>query len=94
MPEWHPLRWVRSRSPDRLRELAAWQRNTLQSGHGMLHGLSYTLTPGVIEPETFLNFFDPWTIPLDSSSARILGLKATQPIRYYPRRAFDLWGGC
>ncbi len=92
MPEWQPLRWVRTRSPDRLRELVAWQRDTAQSGLGMLYGLSYTLTPGVIEPEAYLDFFSPWTIEPGPSAVRSLGLRPKQPIRYYPRRAFDLWG--
>ena len=92
MPEWHPLRWIRTRSPNRLAEIQGWQRDTLQSGYGMLHGLQYTLTPGVIEPETFLNMFDPWTIPLEPPGARMLKLETGRPIRYYPRRAFDVWG--
>ena len=92
LPEWHPLRWVRTRSPARLEELAEWQIDTVQSGYGMLHGVSYVLTPGVLEPEKFLDIFDPTTIALDAPGAAILNLDPGRPIRYYPRRAFDLWG--
>lgn len=92
LPEWHPITWIRTRSPDRLREVVAWERDTLQSGHGTLYGLGYTLTPGVLEPEAYLDLFQPWTVALDPPAATMLGLKPGQPIRYFPRRAFDLWG--
>ena len=92
LPEWHPITWIRTRSPDRLREVVAWERDTLQSGHGTLYGLSYTLTPGVLEPESYLDVFQPWNVPLDPRAATMLGLKPGQPVRYFPRRAFDLWG--
>ncbi len=92
LPEWHPITWIRTRSPDRLREVVAWERDTLQSGHGTNYGLSYTLTPGVLEPEAYLDLFQPWTVSLDPPVALMLGLKPGQPVRYFPRRAFDLWG--
>lgn len=92
LPEWHPISWIRTRSPDRLRELVAWERDTLQSGHGTTLGLSYTLTPGVLEPEAYVDLFQPWTVEVSPNAARLLGLKPGQLVRYFPRRAYDLWG--
>ena len=92
LAEWHPISWIRTRSPDRLREIVAWERDSLQSGHGTLYGHQYTLTPGVLEPEAFVDIFQPWTVKLDGPASRMLGLREGQPIRYFPRRAFDLWG--
>lgn len=92
LPEWHPIAWIRTRSPDRLREIIAWERDTLQSGHGTLQGLAYTLTPGVLEPEAYVDLFQPATVELSPEAASLLGLRAGRPIRYFPRRAFDLWG--
>ena len=73
LAEWHPIRWIRTRSPDRLREIVAWERDTLQSGHGMLDGLSYTLTPGVLEPEAYVDLFQPWTVELDDACLADVG---------------------
>ena len=92
LPEWYPVTWIRTRSPDRLREVVAWERDTLQSRHGTLYGLAYTLTPGVLEPESFVDVFQPWVVKLDPPTAGMLGLEPGAGVRYFPRRAFDLWG--
>ena len=92
LAEWHPITWIRQRSPDRLREIVAWERDTLQSGHATLYGQQYVLTPGVLEPEAYVDLFQPWVVELDGPASRMLGLGLGQRIRYFPRRAFDLWG--
>jgi hypothetical protein len=91
LPEWHPVDWIRTRSPDRLRAIVAWERDTLQAGHGTLYGLPYTLVPGALEPEAYADLFQPLTVELTPVGASMLGLEPGRPIRYFPRRAFDLW---
>ena len=46
LPFWRPVEWVRERSPDRLREVVAWERDTLQAGYGSPYGVRYVMNPG------------------------------------------------
>ncbi len=90
--EWHPVGWYRSRSPDRLRTIVRWQRDTLQFGFGTTVGVRYVLATGALDPAAFTETFESWTMPVEGRSAASLGLEPGRTIRYYPRRAFDLWG--
>jgi hypothetical protein len=93
MSPWVPIGWSSTTSLARLRELVDWEIDTLQPGLGLLHGMSYVLND---ESETgradYREFFEPAYRTVNGQDARALGLQAGQPIVYYPRQAFDLWG--
>jgi hypothetical protein len=92
MPLWHPDRFLISRSPDRVRELAQWEHDSLQGLNGLPWGIASTLTLGVMEVDEYLLLFQPWTSTALAHVAPALGLAAGQPVVYQPRRSYDLWG--
>ncbi len=92
LAEWHPVSWFRRRSPDRLREIVRWERETLQGGYGTIGGVGQALNPSALESALFIDLFRPWPIRAEDAAARMLGIKTGQPITYYPRRVLDLWG--
>jgi hypothetical protein len=93
LASWVPIGWSKAGSPGRLRELVDWELDTIQPGFGLLHGLSYVSTD---ESETGLadheRLFQSAFRPVDESIASVLGVAPGQPVVYYPRHAFDLWG--
>lgn len=91
MPVWHPFALFRAGSPDRLAEIVAWERDTLQPLHGLPLGVEYTLTLGVLEDDRYLRQFLPMSRPLGPELGARLGVPGDEPVLYYPRRAFDLW---
>jgi hypothetical protein len=92
MPLWHPERFLISRSPDRIRELAEWDRDTLQGLQGLPWGIASTVTLGVMEVDAYLLLFQPQTFPAQAGVAPALAIAEGQPVVYYPRRSYDLWG--
>jgi hypothetical protein len=92
MPLWHPERFEKNRSPDRTRELTAWEHETLQNLHGLPFGVEGSVSAGVLELDELLVFFRPQTLPAGVELARALRLAPGDPVFYYPRRSYDLWG--
>jgi hypothetical protein len=92
MPLWHPERFLSIRSPDRIRELAEWERDTLQGLQGLPWGIGSTVTLGVLELDQYHLLFQPQTFSAEASVASALGIAEGQPVVYYPRRSYDLWG--
>jgi hypothetical protein len=92
MPDWLPPHFAVSSSPRRLHEQFAWNRRTLQPLYGLPLGLEYCTTQGILELDDHRFFFSSELLPMPAAIATIVGLPAGRPVRYYPRRGFDLWG--
>jgi hypothetical protein len=92
MPLWHPDPFLIRRSPDRIRELAEWEHDTLQGLHGLTWEIASTVTLGVLELDEYLLLFQPQTFAADTAVAPRLGIAEGTPVVYYPRRSYDLWG--
>jgi hypothetical protein len=93
MPQWYPFAWLHRRSPARLSEIVAWERDTLQPLFALPEHVSYTMTKGALELYDYLWFFRPRPVPVgDPNRAERLGLSSpVSPVLYFPRRGFDLW---
>jgi hypothetical protein len=91
MPPWYPSAFFTHRSQDRIAEIVAWERATLQPSHGIPFGVDYAFVPGVLEPYEFVWFFRPMLRRLDPETAGDLGVPAGRPVLAYPRRSVDLW---
>src|SRR5207302_1198026 len=70
----------------------AWARETLYPLFALPLGLEYCTTIGSLELDDYVAFFHPQMMPVPASMAQILGVPAGQPVAYFPRRSFDLWG--
>ncbi len=92
MPSWLPTDFTTKRSPHRIAEIVAWERDTLQPNWGLAHGVSFALSPGVMERADYLWYFYPRMRPLSAANAAFLKIPDAQEILYYPRRGVDLWG--
>jgi hypothetical protein len=92
MPPWQPSDWSARRSRDRIAELAAWDRDTLQPSWGLARGVSFALSAGVLEDEDYLWFYRTQVRPLSPANAAGLGAPAARRVRYHPRRGINLWG--
>jgi hypothetical protein len=92
MPPWQPADWTATRSPRRLAEFVAWERDTLQPSWGLAHGASLSLSPGVLELYDYLWFYRTQLRPLSPALAASLKAPDARRVRYHPRRGIDLWG--
>jgi hypothetical protein len=92
MAGWFPAQFANTRSADRYRELNQWARQTLHPLLALPLNLEYCETIGSLELDDFVALFHPAVVPVPPAMARILGLAAGQPVVYFPRRSFDLWG--
>jgi hypothetical protein len=92
MPGWFPVHCTTTRSPQRFHELIGWARLTLHPLIALPLGLEYCTTIGSLELEDYIAFFNPRAMPVPAGTARLLGVPAGQPVTYFPRRSFDLWG--
>ena len=90
-PHWMPHDFARHRSPERLRELVAWERDTLAPVHALPLGLHYGLVRGNLELLDYLVFFRQTMLPAHGRPAAALGVREGANVLYIPRRAFDLW---
>ena len=92
MPQWDPPIWNIRRSPDRVREFVAWERNTLQPKHGIIFGLDYTHTMGVAELYDYEWYFGGFHRKVRSAEiAKQLGVEIGKEVVYFPRRSFNMW---
>ena len=91
MPIWEPLAWRSASSPDRLKELVAWERATIQPKYAIPYGANYTLTEGTAELYDYWYFFAPFLSNTGPEMAQALGLPPGSKPVYYPRRGYDLW---
>ena len=82
----------RDREIEHLGDAIRWSRDTLYPLHGLPLGLEYCSTTGTLELEDHELFFHPQVMPVPASTAQVLGARPGQPIVYFPRRSFDLWG--
>ena len=96
MPDWLPPRFVLNLFPgaSEAGDLEQQALQPLDPLSGLPLGLDYCTTQGVLELDDHRFFFSSEMIPLPAAIAQVLGLPAGQPVRYYPRRGFDLWGAC
>ncbi len=92
MALWYPDRFLERRSGDRAGELLAWERGTLQLHHALSVGLESCLIKGLLELDDYLTLFNPSTLRASRAAAGALGITEDDPICYFPRRSFDLWG--
>jgi hypothetical protein len=91
MANWMPHDFTRTRSPRRLREFVAWERETLAPVHALPLGLHYGLIRGNLEHLDYLLFFRQTMFPARGQPAAVLGVREGTEVLYVPRRAFDLW---
>jgi hypothetical protein len=89
---WFPIQLATTHTPQRDRELIAWARETLYPLFALPLGLEYCTTIGSLELDDYVAFFHPQLMPIPAGMARVLGVPAGQPVVYFPRRSFDLWG--
>ncbi|MFI5456180.1 MAG: YfhO family protein [Isosphaerales bacterium] len=92
MPLWNPLGWNMASSTNRVLDLVAWERDTLQPKHGINLGVEYTHTVGVAELYDYEWYFNGFLRTVRSAEvAKSLGIEVGKEVVYYPRRAFDMW---
>jgi len=89
---WFPASFTMTRTARRLPEVVAWTRETLYPLLAVPLGFEYCTTIGSLELEDYVAFFTPRAMPVPAGMARVLGVPAGQPVVYFPRRSFDLWG--
>lgn len=86
---YHPLRWHKDGSAERVIEMSRWERSTIQPKYGVLWGIDYTTTVGTMALYDVEFFFAPWVVPTPPE------LLAAQPgqtqMVYYPRQGYNLW---
>jgi hypothetical protein len=89
---WFPVQFGTTNSARRYSELIAWSRETLYPLYALPLGLEYCVTIGSLEIEDYAAFFHPRPMPVRAGMAQMLGVPVGQPVVYFPRRSFDLWG--
>lgn len=92
MPSWYPRRFLQGGSPERLRALIDWTRETLTPLSGLPLGLESSATSGAIGLDDYESMFMPMKLTVGDELARSLKIAPGRPLYYHPRRAFDLWG--
>ncbi len=88
----YPVQFSTNRAAERSREMLTWARETLFPFFALPLGLEYCTVMGTLELDDHAAFFRPQMMPLPAELAKVLGAQAGQPVAYYPRRSFDLWG--
>jgi hypothetical protein len=83
--QWHPDEFSGRRSPHRLSELVAWERDTLDRLHAEPFRLPYTVIRGVIDIGDYLDFFEARA----TRGRDDRGIE--RPIYTFPRGGYDLW---
>jgi hypothetical protein len=91
MPNWAPLEWLASGSPDRIESILRWDRDSVRPKYAITEGGSYTITKGAAELADVVPFFETKQIQLDPETSKANELAAGSRIIYYTRRGFDLW---
>jgi hypothetical protein len=91
MANWCLAQWLRESSGNRVRDLVAWERDTIQPKYGLPHGIQYTLTSGTAELDDFKRFLQGSYQTVDGEVAKALGVRLGDDVFYHPRRGFDLW---
>jgi hypothetical protein len=89
---WFPVQFGTTHTAQRYSELIAWARETLYPLYALPLGLEYCTTIGSLEIEDYAAFFHPRPMPVPAGIAQVLGIPAGQPVVYFARRSFDLWG--
>jgi hypothetical protein len=87
-----PPSFSTSDGSDRTRDLLVWARGTLHPFYGLPLGLEYCFATAPLQLEDHAAFFIPRLMPLPAEPASAHGGRAGQPVMYYPRRSYDLWG--
>ena len=76
MPLWNPPGWNKTTSADRVNEIVAWERGTLQPKYGIDLGVEYTHTIGVAELYDYEWFFTGFPRTVEDANRRAsLGIK-------------------
>jgi hypothetical protein len=83
----YPAGFALRPSPERLREAAAWERNTLQPLHALPLHFDYTLIEGVLESDDYAQFFSSRLVSPRDPDGSVIG----PPVYSLPRQGFDLW---
>ncbi len=92
MPTWNPAAWNVTASPDREREVVAWERDTIGPKYGINFGIEYTHTKGVAELSDHEWYFrDSYRTAVGPVVAKWLGIEVGEKVIYFPRRAYDMW---
>jgi hypothetical protein len=74
-------------SRERLREVIAWKRDTLDPLFGLPLDIEHTLVESVFEIDDYVQFFASRLMtPRDA-----IGVASGPPVYSFPRRGFDLW---
>ncbi len=89
---WFPLHFSATHAHPQRPEVTYWTRETLFPLLAVPLGFEYCMTIGSLELNEYAAFFTPRAMPVPAGMARVLGVSAGQPVIYFPRRSFDLWG--
>ena len=89
---WFPAHFINTGTAERFREWIEWERGTLHPLYALPMGLEYCDTVWALELDDHAAFFRPRAMPVPAGMARVLGIPAGQPVAYFPRRSYDLWG--
>jgi hypothetical protein len=89
---WFPVEFATTGNVQRHAQLTAWARETLFPLFALPPGLEYCTTIGSLEIEDYAAFFHPAAMPIPAGTAQVLGVPPGQPVVYFPRRSFDIWG--
>ncbi|MFO0952106.1 MAG: hypothetical protein U0835_13350 [Isosphaeraceae bacterium] len=89
---WFPPGGFGGPGVDPLRALTRWELDTAKPRTATRWGLSYTLAGGGLELAEYSAFLGGFYLPIDLSKAPLRGAVDGQPVLYYTRRGYDLWG--
>jgi hypothetical protein len=91
VPVWCPIGWGRTRSPNRVGDFVAWERQTAGPKYGINVGVHYTMTLGVSQLYDYEWFFGSFHYRARDQAAQVLGVEPGTELVAFSRRAFDLW---
>jgi hypothetical protein len=83
----YPAGFALRPSPERLREAATWERDTLQPLHALPLHFDYTLIEGILESDDYAQFFASRLVSPRDPNGSVIG----PPVYSLPRQGFDLW---
>lgn len=86
----HPLRWNRSSTPDRMVEVSRWERDTFQPKYAIPFGIQYTTVTGTMSLYDSEFFFAPWVVETPASIRQSLPGAPAEMV-YFPRTAYNMW---
>src|SRR5262249_38189459 len=92
MPAWFPAAGFGREGFDPFLALTRWEYDTIKPRYATRAGVSYALAGGWLELADYNDFLGGLYLPPDAPRAPPRGAVDGQPVFYYTRRGYDLWG--